>query len=470
MGAAALALRGLSPRAEDTAAAYAASLLAELGVRPGRAVQAPVEHPALSWADAGLMALTGERDGEPQMCPAPLAACAEGALAALAALAPPGAFADLQGAQLLGERAAIAGLVRAGAASPGGACRLLETADGAIALNLAREDDWALLPAWCEAELAFHWDDVARVARTRPTAEWVARGRLLGLAVAADEMPAPASDWFHVALRDPQSGAAKGIGPADAGPPAGSPLVVDLSSLWAGPLCSHLLQRLGARVIKVESLARPDGARRGAPAFFDLLNAGKASVALDFGSAQGRAQLRALLQRADIVIEGSRPRALRQLGIEAEALVRERPGLTWLSLCGYGRDSVQETWVAYGDDAGVAAGLSAVMRAATGRRLIVGDAIADPLTGLHAALAAWCCHRAGGGLLAVALRDVVAHCLAFDTPREPAALRERHAQWCAVLRSSGRPVRRPRLRSARVLARPLGADNVEMLAPARSST
>lgn len=467
MGAAALALRGLSPRAEETAAAYAASLLAELGVRPRRAVQAPVEHPALAWAESGLMALTGERDGEPQMCPAPLAACADGALAALAALAPAGTFGDLRGAQLLGERAAIAGLVRAGGTAPGGACRLLEAADGGIALNLAREDDWALLPAWCEAEVERHWDAVARAVRARPAAELVSRGRLLGLAVAADEMPtALPRAWFERV-------SPRGVGdaPADAERGrAGGPLVVDLSSLWAGPLCSHLLQRLGARVIKVESAARPDGARRGAPAFFDLLNAGKASVALDFGSAQGRAQLRALLQRADIVIEGSRPRALRQLGIDAEALVRERPGVTWLSLCGYGRDPVQENWVAYGDDAGVAAGLSAAMRAATGLRLIAGDAVADPLTGLHAALAAWSCHRAGGGLVSVSLRNVVARCLAFGTPREPAALRERQAQWCGVLRQSGRPVRRPRLRSARALARPLGADNVEMLAPARSST
>ena len=40
------------------------------------------------------------------------------------------------------------------------------------------------------------------------------------------------------------------------------PLVVDLSALWAGPLCAHLLGLAGARVVKVESLGRPDGARR----------------------------------------------------------------------------------------------------------------------------------------------------------------------------------------------------------------
>jgi crotonobetainyl-CoA:carnitine CoA-transferase CaiB-like acyl-CoA transferase len=198
--------------------------------------------------------------------------------------------------------------------------------------------------------------------------------------------------------------------------------VLDLSSLWAGPLCSHLLHRCGAQVTKVESTTRPDGARRGAPEFFDALNAGKQQVALDFGTREGHAQLRALIDSADIVIdgspadiviEGSRPRALRQLGIDAEALVRERPALTWISITAYGRGEPQQNWAGYGDDAGVAAGLSELMFEATGERCFVGDAIADPLTGLHAARAAWSGWRAGGGgLVALSLAGVVQHCVA----------------------------------------------------------
>jgi hypothetical protein len=103
--------------------------------------------------------------------------------------------------------------------------------------------------------------------------------------------------------------------------------VLDLSSLWAGPLCAHLLGLAGARVVKLESASRPDGARAGSAAFFDLLNAGKASVALDLSSRAGRDSLRRLIASSDIVIESARPRALRQLGIEAEALVAEVPGL-----------------------------------------------------------------------------------------------------------------------------------------------
>lgn len=456
MGAAASTARVLTD-ADGTAAAYARRLLDTLGARGAPITDVDDRHPALAWADSGLMALTGLRGGEPQMCPAPLASCADGALAALAALAAPGALTGLRGARLLGERAAIAGHSRNGATSPGGSCRLLDAADGALALNLAREDDWSLLPAWLEADVAADWDALARAVRGRGVAELVGRGRLLGLAVAAEVSPGACASWFEVA---PCGGRAPGGGLSR--PAAGPPLVIDLSSLWAGPLCGDLLRRLGARVVKVESVARPDGARRGPPAFFGLLNAGKACVALDFGTARGRAQLRALIERADIVIEASRPRALRQLGLDAERLVRERPGLTWLSITGYGRAPDVEDAVAYGDDAGVAAGLSGLMRAATGLPLIAGDAVADPLTGLHAALAAWAMHRGGGGLVSVALRDVVAQGLAFAMPSSPEALRLRQAEWTAMARAHGGAMR-PRARGAHALARPAGADTHAVL-------
>src|SRR3546814_5825467 len=102
------------------------------------------------------------------------------------------------------------------------------------------------------------------------------------------------------------------------------------------------MQRCGADVIKVEGSARPDGARRGPSAFFDLLNAGKRSVALDLQSPRGRAQLRELLRGADIVIEASRPRALRQMGIDAETLLHEQPQLTWLALNGRSEEHTSE--------------------------------------------------------------------------------------------------------------------------------
>jgi crotonobetainyl-CoA:carnitine CoA-transferase CaiB-like acyl-CoA transferase len=162
--------------------------------------------------------------------------------------------------------------------------------------------------------------------------------------------------------------------------------------------------------VKIESTQRPDGGRRGSPAFFERLSAGKAGESIDFSTRDGLARLRAHLESADIVIEASRPRALRQLGIDAEALVQARDGLTWISITGYGREEPEAHWIAYGDDAAVAGGLSHALYAAAGQRLFVGDAIADPLTGLHAALAAMAALTSGGSrLLSIPMRDVVAH-------------------------------------------------------------
>jgi crotonobetainyl-CoA:carnitine CoA-transferase CaiB-like acyl-CoA transferase len=194
-----------------------------------------------------------------------------------------------------------------------------------------------------------------------------------------------------------------------------APLVVDLSAMWAGPLCAHLLGRMGMRVVKVESVHRPDGARLGEPAFYDWLHAGHASVALDFTTSSGRAMLRHLVERADVVIEASRPRALAQLGLDAEAIVAARPGVTWVGITGYGRtytaDHAGPDPVAFGDDAAVAGGLVAWERGQSGAAYPVfcGDAIADPLTGLYAALAVAASVLAGGGhLLDIAMRDVAA--------------------------------------------------------------
>lgn len=430
------------------ARAYAHHLLSSLGVRTTRTLDLLDEHAALSWARSGLMSLTGARDGEARMCPAPIAACADGALAALAVLAPAGLLSDLRGSQLLAERAALTGHTRNGAISPGGSCRLLASGDGVIALNLARDEDWILLAAWLEKDGVSDWDAVARVVRERPAAALVARGREIGLALAEG-----------AAL--PRRRAARALFTPRAGALRSRELdrklrVVDLSSLWAGPLCGHLLLRAGCEVIKVESLGRPDGARRGPAAFFDLLNAGKASVALDFTDASQRAQLIDLLRGADIVIESARPRALRQLGIEADAILRDNPRLSWVSITAYGRELPQGQWAGYGDDTAVAAGLSALMHEAIGEDLIVGDAIADPLTGIHAAVAALADQRSGGGsLISVALRDVVAQCIDFDRPFDAAA---RCAEWLDVVRRARVPAQAPRPRTPAGLARPLGAD------------
>jgi crotonobetainyl-CoA:carnitine CoA-transferase CaiB-like acyl-CoA transferase len=198
------------------------------------------------------------------------------------------------------------------------------------------------------------------------------------------------------------------------------------------------------------------------------MNAGKESVALDFGTDDGRNELRRLVERAHVVVESSRPRALAQLGIDAASLVESVPGLTWVSITGYGRSEPGAGWVAFGDDAGVAAGL-AVATAPEGKPpVFCGDAITDPLTGLHAAvsvLASW--NGGGGHLLDLALCDVAAHALAFDaTAKEARVLRAAGSgdAWEVVAGQERALVAPPRARSSDGAAPSLGADTAAVLA------
>ena len=130
--------------------------------------------------------------------------------------------------------------------------------------------------------------------------------------------------------------------------PGQSPRVLDLSSLWAGPLCAQLLGASGARVIKAESVHRPDGARRGDPRFFDLLNAGKLSVALELGQPSGITALRALTAQADNVAASARPRALARVGIDPRAYLAPPLGQVWVSITGHGRSGADGGWAGSG--------------------------------------------------------------------------------------------------------------------------
>jgi crotonobetainyl-CoA:carnitine CoA-transferase CaiB-like acyl-CoA transferase len=274
----------------------------------------------------------------------------------------------------------------------------MPTSEGWVAVSLPREEDRDLVPAWLElaspptTEPAA-WSSVRKALAERDGSALLERAALLGLPVArVGEMSAPGL----MALR---------LGDAPSLPGPEDLLVVDLSSLWAGPLCGDLLARAGARVVKVESASRPDGGRRGPASFFDLLNGAKRSVALDFNDPNQRAQLGRLVHAADVVIEASRPRALEQLGIVAADMVASGPRL-WVSITAYGRQGASGTRVGFGDDAAAAGGLVAW---SDQEPMFCGDAIADPLTGLTAAARALQVLRDGGRwLLDVAMAGVAA--------------------------------------------------------------
>ncbi len=368
------------------AANYANHLLSELGCL--EQVSALSDHPAIAWRRSGLLRTTK------LMLPVPLTAHVDGVLMALRALCPKADLPD-SGALLMGERARLRKTIRNGRQCAGGYGRLMDTANGRIAVNLVREDDWGLIPAWLE-DAAEDWDGITKIVAKKDTAFLVNRAAEIGLAVAEDKLPDRPKSWVSIKR-------------FEKAPRKTNPLIVDLSGLWAGPLASSLLAMCGAKVVKVESPTRPDGMRLGHKGFYALLNAGKDCVALNFRDANDLAKLKALLDRADIVIEASRPRALRQLGIIAEEFVSRKPGQIWARLTAYGQSANR---IGFGDDIGISAGLASVMEAAHGEPCFVGDAIADPVNGVHLAIAIQAMLSQGGGaVIDMSMRDVLRHAI-----------------------------------------------------------
>jgi crotonobetainyl-CoA:carnitine CoA-transferase CaiB-like acyl-CoA transferase len=185
---------------------------------------------------------------------------------------------------------------------------------------------------------------------------------------------------------------------------------------------------------------------------------------LDLHCVAGRDKMLQLISAADIVIESSRPRALQQLGIDAQAMVAQHRRKVWISLTGYGRSQPEANWVAFGDDAAVAAGVFTLD--ANGAPLFCGDALCDPLAGLHAAVAAQALWRMGkGGLLDINLRDVAAHCRSFYTSSDPGVVSgdALARPWRLTTQGQSFPVQAPTARASGDIAAAFGADSERVL-------
>ena len=102
------------------------------------------------------------------------------------------------------------------------------------------------------------------------------------------------------------------------------------------------------------------------------------------------------LERADVVVTSARPAALERLGLSAERLKRK----TWVAITAHGAVGCGALRVGFGDDCAVAGGLVAWV---DGAPRFMGDALADPLTGVEAALAVL---GGGRGLIDMAMSRV----------------------------------------------------------------
>lgn len=164
-------------------------------------------------------------------------------------------------------------------------------------------------------------------------------------------------------------------------------VIVDFTRLLPGPLATHLLQQMGATIIKVEHPKRKDVTRfqppfiEGEATLFHLLNHQKNIQTIAYDTPEGKEKLAGWLRKADILIEQFRPGAMESWGLAYEQLKQKYPWLLYLSLTGYGQDG--ELAKVAGHDINYLAysGLLSLNKDENGKPVIPGVQIADIAAG-----------------------------------------------------------------------------------------
>ena len=286
------------------------------------------------------------------------------------------------------ERDAALGLKPPGIWSPNRHCRLVEAQDGWLAVSLARDDDLRSVPAWTGCALDDEpWQAVRAYAAQTTCAAALEDAQLLHLPVArCSEAKLPQQD-----------GLSASVGRRDKVLKA-----IDLSALWAGPLCGALLAAAGVDVTRIQCPTRPDPTQNAAPILHHWLNGQKRSLSM----ALDDPQLLGAIADADILITSGRPHALARHGVTEEALLALNPALIWVAITAHGGHGDAAMRTGFGDDCAAAGGLISWEK---GMPQFIGDALADPLTGLEAALSVAHAVESGhAGVIDIALSQTAA--------------------------------------------------------------
>jgi crotonobetainyl-CoA:carnitine CoA-transferase CaiB-like acyl-CoA transferase len=189
-------------------------------------------------------------------------------------------------------------------------------------------------------------------------------------------------------------------GAASRGPLAGL-VVIDCSTVLAGPYCTMLLGDLGADVVKIEP-PEGDATRRWGPpwvgsevagtrtaAYYLAVNRNKRSLRLDLKAPEGAAILRRLLERGDVLVENFRVGGFARLGFDDESLQRVNPSLVHLAISGFGPDGPSAGLPGYDFVIQAVSGLMSITGAPDedgGGPTKVGVAISDVVTGMLGAV------------------------------------------------------------------------------------
>ena len=168
-------------------------------------------------------------------------------------------------------------------------------------------------------------------------------------------------------------------------------VVIDLTHVLSGPFCTMMLADQGARVIKVERPGAGDDSRAFGPfyddgfsVYFEFVNRGKESIALNLKDSNDLALLRRMLQKADVVVENFRPGTMARLGLAPDRLVEENPRLIVCSISGFGQTGPMSQEPAYDTVVQALSGLMSVTGDPGGNPVRTGTSIGDLSAGLFA--------------------------------------------------------------------------------------
>ena len=192
-----------------------------------------------------------------------------------------------------------------------------------------------------------------------------------------------------------------------------------LTQAWAGAYATRLLADMGAEVIQIEALDRPDPWRGGYPprlsgtypdglpgerpydrnAAYNSVNTGKKGITLDLNRDEAREALLDLVSASDVVAENFSPRVLGNLGIGYETLRKANPSVVLLRMPAYGATGPYSAYMGNGGSIEPMSGITSLLGYADGPPINSGVMHTDAFAGMMAASAVMAAlhHRARTG-------------------------------------------------------------------------
>lgn len=221
--------------------------------------------------------------------------------------------------------------------------------------------------------------------------------------------------------RSPRPDAPGPAAPADR--PLAGIRVLDFTAFWAGPFATAWLSSMGADVVKVEAVQRPDGIRFSAAvrphddaqfyeksALFHACNLAKRGITLDLGHPDGLALAKRLVEQSDVIAENFTPQVLEKFGLDWETVHALNPAAIMLRMPAFGLDGPWRSRGGFAQTMEQLTGMAWVTGYEGGPPIIPGGPV-DPMVGAHAALAVvaaleYRAHTGEGRLVEVPLVEV----------------------------------------------------------------